>query len=88
MYSEFVPKNPIKVTIQTTNGQIRGEFHVRPQLRLKDELDEATTFVAITNADVYDAQGKQTFSCGVIILHRDQIVWMVPDDELLPSLSR
>ena len=38
-YTDLIEKESIPVTIMTVTNKIMGEIHVRPDQRIKDELD-------------------------------------------------
>jgi hypothetical protein len=82
IYTNIVSKTPIDVIIQTPNHQIHGKVHVRPNGRLKDELTSSEAFLAITDASIYDLNGKLAYRTQFIALHRDHIHWLLPVDEL------
>jgi hypothetical protein len=87
IYTNVVTKTPIDVIIQTPSHQIHGKVHVRPNGRLKDELTSAEAFLAVTDAEVYDMNGKLAFRTQFIALHRDHINWLIPVDELMDTES-
>jgi hypothetical protein len=55
--------------------------HVRPDTRIKDELDHTEPFMAVTNARVYDMRGELLYDCKFMTVSRAQIVWVIPHDE-------
>jgi len=82
IFTRVVTKKPVDVTIQTSIHRIQGKIHVRPEDRLKDELNRTEPFLAITDASVFDTQGKILYQCSFLTLNSSQIVWMIPDDEI------
>jgi hypothetical protein len=82
IFTDIVPKEPITVRVQTTKHYLTGEVHVRVGYRLKDELDLAEPFLAITNAVVYDTGDKVLFQTKFMAIRRDQVVWITADDEM------
>lgn len=85
IFTNIVSKTPVDVIIQTTNHQIHGKVHHRLNERLVDELTSACSFLAITDASVYDMGGKLAFRTRFIALHRDHIHWIIPVDEMIDS---
>lgn len=77
-YTDIVKKLPVPVVIQTTSHLVRGLVHVREGERLKNELERAETFLAVTNATVYGADDKVLFSVPFMAVQRTQIVWVMP----------
>jgi len=83
IFTQVITKVPIAVVVQTTANLIRGEIHIRPDERLKDALDgDGKPFVAITNAIILNAQNEEIYRAKFIILNREQIVWILPEDEI------
>ena len=81
-FTRVITKKPVGVLIQTTTHFIRGCIHIRPEDRLKDELNHGEAFLALTNAFVYDNQGNQLFESDFITINCSQIVWLIPEDEM------
>jgi hypothetical protein len=81
IFTEVVTKIPVPVIIQTTTHRLLGNIHIRPDQRLKDELDFAEPFVAVTNASVLDADGKIVHRADFLAVRRDQIVWVLPEEK-------
>ena len=84
IFTSIVSKQPVKVTIQTLTNQVHGEIHVRRDGRLKDELDSGAKFVAVTNANIFDADGSTLLTRSrFVTINSDQIIWVFPDTELI-----
>lgn len=81
-FTDVVTKEPIPTTIQTLTHRVHGSIHVRQGDRLKDTLVKAELFLAITEATVYSLQGKVLYETDFLVVHRDHIVWLLPDHEL------
>ncbi len=81
-YTNIVNKVSIPVTIKTTTSLIKGIFHVRPDSRIKDELNDPNdgTFAAITDAIVYDTLGVKLYTVSFLALNRNTIEWLVVDE--------
>lgn len=80
-FTEVVSKIPVAVTVQTVTHRILGNIHIRPDQRLKDELDLNESFVAVTEASLLDADGKIIQRAGFLAVRRDQIVWVMPIED-------
>ncbi len=59
IFTQVVSKQPNDVVIQTATNQIHGKIHIRPEDRLKDELDETSHFLAVTDASIFDPSGER-----------------------------
>ncbi len=80
-YTDVITKVAVPSILQTTTHLIRGLVHVRQGERLKDEMESNENFTAVTNASVYDADGKVIFTSPFLVVQRKQIVWIMPTDE-------
>jgi uncharacterized protein YcfJ len=84
VFTQVVAKQPTQVKIQTANHIITGEVHVRPDIRLKDEMNIlGETFIAVTGVVVADFQGVEQYRANFLLLNVHQIVWMIPTEELV-----
>jgi hypothetical protein len=79
-FTERVSKTAIPSLVQTTTHLIRGHVHIRPDERLKDELDRDELFLAITNASILNADGQEIYQTNFLAVRRNQIVWAMPDE--------
>ena len=77
-YTNVIQKVAVPAIVQTTKNLIRGMVHVRQDERLKDELENSEDFIAMTNVEVLDADGKTAFSGSFVAIQKDQIVWVMP----------
>jgi len=84
LFSNVVAKKPVKVQIQTITHIIYGTVHIRPDNRIKDEINQTETFLAVTNVKVFDLNKNPIQECKFIAVNRSQIIWLIPEDELLP----
>ncbi len=69
-----------KVTILTGSYRIKGYVDLIPGARLTDFIVEAKDFVAVTNAEVWEAVlgGRQVLSAPFINVNRDCIQIVTP----------
>jgi hypothetical protein len=79
-FTDIISKTPVDVLVQTTTHLIQGTIHVQKDERLKDELDHASNFLALTEASILDSEGKTLYQNNFIALQRKQIVWVIPDE--------
>lgn len=82
IFTNVVQKTPVSATIQTITHQLRGEVYMKPDERLKDELNRSDQFLAVTNASILNDQGEEIVSCKFLTLNKNQIVWIIPDSDL------
>jgi hypothetical protein len=82
IFTQVITKKPIAVIIQTTSHLIRGTVHIRPDERVLDELNITDAFIAVTEAHVLDPEKNPIYSCDFLTLNKNQIIWIIPDDEV------
>ncbi|MEW5941085.1 MAG: hypothetical protein AB1750_15570 [Chloroflexota bacterium] len=81
VFTEVVSKISVPALVQTTTHLIRGQVHIRPEERLKNELDRDELFLAVTDASILDPDGRELFRSKFLAVRRSQIVWAMPDEE-------
>lgn len=81
IFTDVVRKTPLPALIQTSLHLIRGNIHVRPGERVKDELDRNELFLAVTEATITDVQGNILHQTPFIAVRREQIIWVIPLEE-------
>ena len=84
-FTEVIRKKPVRVIIQTTTQVIHGNVHIRPEARLKDEIDQDELSLAITDAVVYGNNGEVLYHSKFLAVNRRLIVWILPEEDLLES---
>ena len=75
-----VPTDRIEAIVQTGDQLIVGRLHAEPGKRLKDEMNHSSTrFIAITDARVYDASGRQLlYKTDFVLVANSHIVSVTP----------
>jgi len=84
-FTEVIKKTPVSVIIQTASQRIEGYISIRPDERLKDEVDRKEPFVAVTEAKIYHPDGEFFASTHFVAVNRSQIIWILPLDEIIPQ---
>ncbi len=87
IFTQVIAKKPVQVVIQTVRHVIRGTVHVRATERVIDELNLSGQFIAVTDANVLDDQGNPIYTCDFVTLNKEQIIWIIPDDEIHQDLG-
>lgn len=78
IFTEVIQKQPIQVMIQTHNNRIRGTVHKRNDNRMIDKLNSAEVFIPVTNATVYDVDGKtELLKNDFLALNLREIIWLI-----------
>ena len=67
-----------KVTILTATYRIRGYIDLVPGARVTDYINEAKNFIALTDAEVRESEGRIVLQVGFLNLSRDHIVIVTP----------
>lgn len=78
-FTDIISKIPKTVLVQTTTHLIQGTVHIHRDERLKDELDRENIFLALTEANILDAEGKTIYQSDFIAVRGSQIVWVIPE---------
>jgi hypothetical protein len=81
-FTDVISKEEIAVIIQTLTHRVEGKVHVRPGVRLRDELNLSEKFLAVTEASVYSPGGELLYRSRFMAINADQIVWVIPEQEL------
>ena len=88
IFTTIVSKLPVKVLIQLPTNQVKGEIHVRRDGRLKDELDSANKYIAVTNATILTQDGSRALTqCKFLSVNNSQIIWIIPEAEMISEGS-
>jgi hypothetical protein len=88
VFTDIVRKDEVPVLIQTVTNLIHGHIFLRPEQRIKDELNAGQDqFIAVTDAEVYDLNGQLKYRSDFLTLNKQHIVWVRPDEALPPDTS-
>jgi hypothetical protein len=71
-------EDKMKVNIFTRNYRIAGVIELFQGARLTDYLAEAGSFIAVTNAEVFDTHNKKGLTTSFLAVHRDNIEIILP----------
>jgi pilus assembly protein CpaF len=82
-FTNVVNKEGVQVILQTTANVVRGNIHVISGSRLKDFINQIEEFFAVTDAIVFDLDGKEVYRTHFLALSRKSIVWLLPESELV-----
>ena len=82
IFTQVVSKHPVQVIIQTNQNVIRGTIYIRPDSRVKDDLNNSERFLAVTNAVVYNGQNEELYHTGFLVINTSHIIWVIPEEEI------
>ncbi len=86
VFTVKVTKQTLPVIVRIEDTLIYGNVHLAPESRLKDEMNGAEVFIAITEARVVDAQTDQPrHQADVIVVNKHRIAWIGPDERYAAS---
>ena len=77
-FTPIETKEPKAVIIQTLIHRIDGNIHTRHEERLKEAVNVDDEFIAVTDATIFNSQGKKMFENDFILVNREHIVWIYP----------
>jgi hypothetical protein len=75
-----VPTERIEALIRAGDQLIVGRLHAEPGKRIKDEMNlNSTRYIAITDASVYDATGRELlYKSDFLLLANEHILSVTP----------
>jgi hypothetical protein len=77
-FTDIISKRRVPVIMQTSKHRIEGNVHIRRGERLKDELDREESFLAVTDAKIFDADNQPIYSATFLSVAKINIVWILP----------
>jgi hypothetical protein len=81
-FTDVITKDAVPCILQTLMHRIRGFVHVRIGERLIDEIGQSRQFLAVTQARVFSLQGQELYHSDFVIVNRDHLVWIIPEEDL------
>lgn len=84
-FTDVISKEAVPVIIQTLTHRIHGQVHIRPDERLKDEINQGDSFLAVTETTVFDRTGNILYRGDFMAINREHIIWLLPEDQLHPD---
>lgn len=73
-------KDKVQVFILTRHYRIKGYIAQFSNTRLTDYIIESKSFIAVTDAEVMDIDGKKIFATPFLNVQRDRIEIITPAD--------
>ncbi len=82
IFTDVVHKERVPALIQTVTTLIHGDIFLRPDQRIKDELNNnQEKFIAVTEAEIFGPDGGVRYRSPFLTLNKEQVVWIRPDDQ-------
>jgi hypothetical protein len=82
IFTQVVSKHPVQVIIRTMQNTIQGTIYIRPDSRVKDDLNNSDRFLAVTNAVIYGDQKEELYRTGFLVVNTSHIIWVIPEEEI------
>lgn len=80
VFTDVVRKTSKRAVVTTTTHAIQGDIYIRPEQRLRDDLNRVDDrFLAVTNASVYSL-GEETLlhETPFLVVNKDHVVLVIP----------
>lgn len=74
------PEGKTKVMILTGHYRITGIINLLPGARLTDYIVDAKSFIALTDAEVSDRDGRRLLTTSFLNIQRNRIEVIIPED--------
>ncbi len=86
VFTKRMTKRAVSVVACIGDLVVRGTVHLKPENRLKDELNDHEQFIAITQARISEYRSKRAlYKTDALIVNKSQIAWMFPCEPDLPE---
>jgi len=72
-------ENRTRVVILAGPYRVKGEIELVPGARLTDYMVETKGFFAVTNAEVWDLEGRKILTAPFLNLSRSHVVVVAPE---------
>jgi hypothetical protein len=74
------PEEKTRVMILTGNYRITGAINLFPGARLTDYIVDAKPFIALTDAEVTDRDGRRILTTSFLNVQRNRIELIIPEE--------
>lgn len=74
-----------RVVILTAHYRIVGNIDLLPGARMTDYIAESKTFFAVTDAEVWDLNGRKITTTSFMNVNRDHVEIIMPENAVKPS---
>jgi len=76
---ERVETTKLRVQILTGTYRIKGDIAITPGARITDYMIEAKPFFAVTDAEVWDLEGRKILAAPFFNVSREHVVVVIPE---------
>jgi len=71
--------NRARIVMLAGSYRIKGEIELVPGARVTDYMIESKPFIAVTDAEVWDLEGRRIMMVPFLNVARDHVVIIAPD---------
>ena len=82
------PEEKTRVMILTGNYRITGAINLLPGARLTDYIVDAKPFIALTDAEVTDRDGRRLLTASFLNVQRNRIEVIIPEELVYTGYKR
>ena len=72
-------QNRARVVMLAGSFRIKGEIELMPGARVTDYMVESKSFIAVTDAEVWDLEGRRLLVVPFLNVSRDHVVVVAPE---------
>jgi len=76
-----------KIVVMMGNYRITGSIDIVPGTRVTDFLMECKEFIAITDAAVWDLNGRKLITSSFMSVNRDRIELIMPEENVTQGIG-
>lgn len=77
-----------KIIILMKSFRITGSIDLLPGVRISDYLMECRDFMAVTDAEVWNLEGRKLLASSFVDINREHIDMIMPEDTLTQGFGR
>lgn len=82
IFTNVVTKIAVPCIVYTPTQKIICQVHVRRDERIKDELNRDERFLAVTEAAIYDLEGRLLYETDFVALNKAHVLWVLPQQDM------
>lgn len=77
-----------RIIILMKNLRVTGSIDLLPGVRISDYLMECREFMAVTDAEVWNLEGRKVLASTFLDINREHIDLIMPEDTLTQGFGR
>lgn len=76
-----------RIVVMMGNHRITGSIELIPGARVTDYLAECKDFMAVTDAEVWDMNGRKVMTSSFLNINRNRIDLIAPEDKVTQGIG-